>query len=528
MPGGGACILPGFYCRHHYAGWPACQPRVGMAFFWSYLMHFVVKLFPEITIKSAPVRKRFIKQLRDNLRELLAPLHGDIKVVRDWEKIEVTGPEGDERLAARVSDVLARTPGIANFAQVLPFPLGDLQDVYEKTRAVLGDSLAGKTFCVRVKRTGNHSFSSIDAEKYVGGGLNQHTDAAGVRLKNPDVTVRLEIRDDTLYVVQSQTRGLGGFPIGTQEGVLSLVSGGFDSTVASYLMIKRGVRTHYCFFNLGGRAHELGVKEVAFYLWNKYGASHPVKFVTVPFEGVVREILQNVDNSYMGVVLKRMMLRAASSVAAQLEIQALVTGEAVAQVSSQTLPNLAAIDAVTDTLVLRPLIVMDKGDIIDISRAIGTEDFAASMPEYCGVISVKPTTRARMERVLEAEAKFDFAVLDQAIADKRIQFIQDVVNDLGDTVTVEQVSDPANAVVIDIRHPNEEELRPLRLDNVAVQKIPFYSLNTEFPKLEPGRQYLLYCDKGVMSQLHAEHLKEAGHDNVGVYRPAVRAGGCAL
>ncbi|UTA48480.1 tRNA 4-thiouridine(8) synthase ThiI [Simiduia sp. 21SJ11W-1] len=492
-------------------------------------MHFVVKLFPEITIKSPPVRKRFIKQLRENLRAQLVQVDPAIAVVRDWEKIEVTCESADEQLWARVSDVLARTPGIANFVRVQAFPLGDMDDIFQKTLPIWGPKLAGKTFCVRVKRSGNHDFSSIDVERYVGGGLNQHTGAKGVSLKQPDVTVKLEIRADTLYVVEEQTPGLGGFPLGSQEGVLSLISGGFDSTVASYLMIKRGVRTHYCFFNLGGKAHELGVKEVAFYLWNKFGSSHPVKFVTVPFEGVVSQILQNVDNSYMGVVLKRMMLRAATQVAAELDLPALVTGEAVAQVSSQTLPNLAAIDAVTDTLVLRPLVVMDKGDIIDISRAIGTEDFAASMPEYCGVISVKPTTRAKMDRVLHAESKFDFDVLEQAIGARRTQFIQDVVADLEQTVvSVEQVADPQQAVVVDIRHPNEEELRPLRLANVEVLKIPFFSLNTRFAALDAGRQYLLYCDKGVMSQLHAEHLKDAGFDNVGVYRPAPKAAGCEL
>jgi thiamine biosynthesis protein ThiI len=88
---------------------------------------------------------------------------------------------------------------------------------------------------------------------------------------------------DRFYVVLARHQGLGGFPLGTQDAVLSLISGGFDSTVSSFLTMKRGLVTHFCFFNLGGRAHETGVKEVALYLWMKYGASHPVTFVTVPF-----------------------------------------------------------------------------------------------------------------------------------------------------------------------------------------------------------------------------------------------------
>ena len=111
--------------------------------------------------------------------------------------------------------------------------------------------------------------------------------------------------------------------------MLSLISGGFDSSVSSYLCIKRGLQTHYCFFNLGGRVHELAVKEVALFLWMKYHASHRVKFISVPFESVVEEILDKVDSAQMGVILKRMMLRAAEQIAAGLDIEAIVTGESV-------------------------------------------------------------------------------------------------------------------------------------------------------------------------------------------------------
>lgn len=483
-------------------------------------MHFIVKLFPEITIKSPPVRKRFTKHLRDNLRNLLAEVEVPVRVVREWDKLDVLSDSDDPKVIAQVAEILANTPGIAHFAQVRSFALGDLEDIYQKTHSVWAPALAGKTFCVRVKRSGDHEFTSIDIERYVGGGLNQHSDALGVRLKNPDITVMLEVRKDRLYVIEKQAPGLGGFPLGSQDPVLSLISGGFDSTVSSYLTIKRGIRTHYCFFNLGGRAHEVAVKEVAYYLWRKYGASHRVMFVTVPFEDVVAEILDKVHNSQMGVVLKRMMMRAASQVADAMEIQALVTGEAIAQVSSQTLTNLSVIDRVTDTLTLRPLITMDKGDIIDVARKIGTEEFSASIPEYCGVISRKPTTRAKLERIEAEEAKFDFAVLDTAVETRKVQHIDSVINDLQDDEQVALVSEvTANQVVIDVRHPDEEELSPLQLDGVEILKIPFYKLSSSFATLDKAAQYLLYCDKGVMSQLHAANLKADGYSNLGVYRP---------
>lgn len=484
-------------------------------------MHFIVKVFPEVFIKSLPVRKRMIRQLRDNLRKLLSHQGIAIDVQRDWEKIEIVAPAADEAMTARVAEILARTPGIGNFSLIQAYPLGDMDDIFQRVLPHWRVALAGKTFCVRVKRHGKHDFSSVDVEQYVGGGLLHNSDAAGVDLHNPDIVVQLEIKWDRLFVIANKTRGLGGYPLGEQDAVLSLISGGFDSTVSTYLCMKRGMRSHYCFFNLGGRAHELGVKEVSYYLWNKYASTHRVKFVTVPFEDVVREILEKIDNAYMGVVLKRMMLRAAEQVAASLELQALVTGESVAQVSSQTLANLSVIDRVTDMLVLRPLATMDKGDIIDISRHIGTETFAASMPEYCGVISVSPTTRARMHRVEQVEANFDFAVLTRAIDERRAQNIDEIVAELDADLSVPVVAVvPQGSVVVDIRHPDEEGLAPLVLpEGVEVKKIPFYTLTKQFARLGTEAQYLLYCEKGVMSQLHAANLKDAGHLNVGVYRP---------
>lgn len=169
---------------------------------------------------------------------------------------------------------------------------------------------------------------------------------------------------------------------------------------------------------------------------------------------------------------------------------------------------------------LRPLIAMDKGEIIDISRRIGTETFAANMPEYCGVISVRPTTRARLDKVKAVEEKFDFAVLEQAVRDRVVTDVRDLAESVTPAAAVNVVSEvPAGGIIVDIRHPDEEALKPLVLDGVTVLKIPFYTLNKALAQLEAGKDYYLYCDKGIMSQLHASHLVDDGHSNIGVYRP---------
>lgn len=498
-------------------------------------MLFVVKLFPEITIKSRPVRRRFIRQLRKNIRSVLREIDETVSVTGEWDSIEVDLGEtlaldasGEipvtlQETEQRVINKLSAIPGIASFVLVDKYALPDMDGIFQLCKHYHEQNLVDKTFAVRCKRSGKHPFKSVDVERYVGGGLNQHTQAKGVQLVDPDLTVKIEIRDQTLYLVKEQHKGMGGFPLGTQDSVLSLISGGFDSSVSSFLTIKRGLLTHYCFFNLGGREHELAVKEVALYLWMKYGSSHRVKFVTVPFEEVVTEILQQIDDSQMGVILKRMMLRAASAVAEQLQIQALVTGESVAQVSSQTLANLAVIDSVTDTLVLRPLSTSDKQDIIDVAREIGTEEFSKNIPEYCGVISVKPTTRARPEKISREEERFNFAILEQAVANAQQQLIYDVANDLASADQREidiLATTRAGDIVIDIRHPDEEELKPLCIDEsgVKVLKIPFYELRGSFEKLDREATYLLYCDKGMMSRLHAAHLRDEGFENLAVLK----------
>ena len=484
-------------------------------------MKFIVKLQAEITIKSRPVRKRFTKILESNIKNVLRRVDEQVTTRLNWDNIEVNTKNDSPENRLLLIDALKCIPGVPMFLEVQQTDFTDVHDIFEKTLAVHAKNIENKTFCVRVKRTGNHDFNSLKVEQYVGGGLNQNVESAKVKLSKPDVTVRLEIKNDNLFIVNERHKGLGGFPIATQEDVLSLMSGGFDSGVASYQMIKKGARTHYCFFNLGGSAHEVGVKQVSYYLWNKFGASHRIKFFAVDFEPVVAEILEKVENGQMGVVLKRMMMRAASTIAAKVNNQALGTGESLGQVSSQTLTNLNVINRVTETLILRPLVAYDKQDIIDIARKIGTEDFSKTIPEYCGVISKKPTVKAVLSKIEKEEGNFDFDILDKVVSQTRVFDIRDIGKETEEEIKavdmVEQIGD--NAVIVDIRSPEEEENNPLELDNVEVKHIPFYKLVTQFGDLDMSKDYLLYCDHGVMSKLQALYLIDNGFKNVKVYRP---------
>ncbi len=482
-------------------------------------MKLVIKLFPEIIVKSRPVRQRMIGQLRKNIRKILKNLDDNIKVSGTWDRLEVDTYNVEKIIDDQVIDALKCTPGIHHFLRVRQYEFKTLDDILELCIPLYGPQIKDKTFCVRAKRAGKHSFNSHQLEQKIGGGLLAHCDSAGVKLRSPDFTVQLEVRNQQLYAISDRFKGLGGFPLGTQDSCLSLISGGYDSTVSSFLMTKRGIRTHYCFFNLGGIAHEVGVKQVSHFIWKKFGSSSRTRFFSVPFQPVVEELLTKVHHSMRGVILKRMMLVAAEKLARESNIPALVTGEAIAQVSSQTMTNLTVIDDVSNMLVIRPLATMDKEEIISLAREIGTEDFARTMPEYCGVISDKPTTAAKFEKIHEEEARFDMNILENAVNATEITTIDKVMDSIQSLDEIELVSTPKHTdTIIDIRHPDEEERSPLFLTSNQVIKIPFYELARKFADLPLEQDYLLFCDKGVMSEMQAYDLREKGFSNVKVYR----------
>jgi len=476
---------------------------------------FIIKFFPEIMVKGPSAKKQMVGQLYNNLVKLLHKISKDIDVRKFNDKIEVVSPI-EYVTEARI--VLLQTPGIELVLEALQFDKTDTLDAIKTTvNEMMAHTIQNKSFVVRAKRTGKHEFRSTNIEQTVGGFMLARNPTSRVDLHNPEVTIKIELVHNQLNIITQRYKGLSGFPIGTQGDILSLMSGGFDSTVASYLTMKRGLKTHFIFFNLGGIAHEIGVKQVALYLWNKFGASHRVSFISIPFDDVITEIFRSTNESYMGVTLKRLMLLASEKIANEMEIDALVTGESVAQVSSQTLRNLALIDQVTNKLILRPLATMNKPEIMDIANSIGTRRFAENMPEYCGVISKNPIVHGSYKRMEEVSKRFNYEVLDTAVKNATKVFVDEIASDVSDIGQIETVSDLSTGeyTIIDIRQ--EDDIIDAPCETL---KIPFFKLKNEFKKLPQDKEYLFYCDKGIMSQLHAQYLRDAeNYTNIKVYRP---------
>ena len=184
-------------------------------------MKLIVKVFPEITIKSPPVRKGFIRQLAKNIRTVLRELDPEVRVEGVWDNIEVETALSEPKPLREMIERLRCTPGIAHCLEVHEYPLGDLDDIVARCKAHYAERLPGRIFAVRCKRAGKHPFSSMDVERHVGSQLRQQCGAAGISLKAPEIEVRMEIRDQRLFVVHEQHDGIGGYPLGALEQTLA-------------------------------------------------------------------------------------------------------------------------------------------------------------------------------------------------------------------------------------------------------------------------------------------------------------------
>jgi len=504
-------------------------------------MKFIIKPFAEIMVKSKPVRRRYLQTLQYNLNLKVKKISENLKVSVFYDKLElnIKNPEIKEEYdIPAISKALARTPWVDFFLEVEWHEIPSIIEkddpenqketfnkILEKTIHVYLDQIRDKSFVVRVKRAWVHNFKSIDLERYVGAWLLKKLDSEWIHwkvsLRNPEVTVSVEIKDENLYIVKNKGTGIGGYPTGVQDKIISLISGGFDSGVSTYSMMKRWCKVDFLFFNLWGSAHELWVKQVAYYLNNQFSSGYAANIVTVPFEDVIRDLVMNVDHKYRAIILKRCMLKIADKLAQENEYYAIVKWDSLGQVSSQTLKNMFAIDRASETLVLRPLIWFNKQEIVNITKEIWTYDFACNMPEYCGVISDKPATWASLKKVIEAEKVFNESLLFEAFDNKKVEKVTDIIKNAQNHSDEIEIKNFAidNDVIIDIRDPDTQSKKQLLVENREIISIPFYDINNEFSKLDQTKNYLLYCDKWVMSKLHWLYLLEKWFNNIALFQP---------
>lgn len=305
----------------------------------------------------------------------------------------------------------------------------DMDEILKLCVPYLKTAMEGvKTFKVEAKRADKKfPLTSPEISRLVGGELLKNYHHLKVDVHNPEIVVTVEIRDKWAFIRAGQLHGAGGMPVGTGGRATILISGGIDSPVAAWMMAKRGIELDAIHFASPPYTSLRAEQKVKKLLGKVAGYSGPIRMGIVPFTELQQAIADNCPEEYFTLIMRRMMMRISERLATRRKSLALITGESVGQVASQTLPALVTTDIVVNMPVFRPLIGMDKDEIVEISRKI--ETFEISIEPYedcCTVFTPKhPRTRPTIEQCEQAEAIFDFEpLIDRAVENTVFEVIE--------------------------------------------------------------------------------------------------------
>ncbi len=367
-------------------------------------------------------KRDFINLLGCNVKHALkkfSNLTYDIKY--DHIYIHLNGEKYDD-----VSKRLLDVSGIYSFSKVYRLPI-DL-DVLKKEALKLALAANKKTFKVHTKRP-NKSFPihSEEINRLIAGEILHNSDYK-VDVHNPELMINITVREDYIYLFTDETLAAGGYPLGSGGKSLMMLSGGIDSPVAAYLMMKRGIKIECIHFASPPYTNEAVITKIKDLLKKLTAYQKEIKLFIVPFTKLQEEIYHHVNISYAITIMRRMMYRIASRVAEKRKDLVIANGESLGQVASQTLKSISVIEKVSTLPVIRPLAIFDKVDIIKIARKIDTYDISIRPYEdCCTIFEVKnPTTAPNEEKAIEYEQLFDFEkLIDDCVNNLEVLTITD-------------------------------------------------------------------------------------------------------
>ncbi|MCW1303948.1 MAG: tRNA uracil 4-sulfurtransferase ThiI [Candidatus Nanoarchaeia archaeon] len=352
----------------------------------------------EIFIKSERTRRNFERKLVDNIKHNLKARAIEFQLKKMRGRIFIRTNQIKEACKA-----LEPVFGIAWMAPCYHLSTSNLNEIVEFCRKNYKHWLnVGEKFAVDARREGKHPYTSQQLAREIGNVIRRKVD-----LSNPDKKIYIEVRGDETFIYLQKFNALRGLPVGTAGKVISLISGGIDSPVSSIRMMKRGcevVLLHFHSFPLVSRASIEKVKELA-QIMRKF--QKRIVLYLIPFGEIQMKIKAKVDAQYRIVIYRRLMLKIAERIAQLEGAKAIVTGESLAQVSSQTLQNIYVIEEATSFPIFRPLIGMDKEEIVREAKRFGTYEISIRPQEDCCQLFVPrhPTTQAQLKKVLEFEKK---------------------------------------------------------------------------------------------------------------------------
>lgn len=372
--------------------------------------------YGELTTKGDN-RNLFINKIYEQMKELL--LDYNVKITKNRVRmfIEVDDKEIDE-----VVNIVKNIFGIHRI--VIAYKVKtDISEIENTILNIIKDT-EFSTFKVETDRA-DKSFpiSSMDFSRQIGGLILKNKKNIKVDVHNPEYLLKIEIREDYTYIYYKEVKGLGGYPVGVAGKGLLMLSGGIDSPVAGYMAMKRGIRLECIYFesppHTSPAAKEKVKKLVS--ILNTYQSS--IKLHVVNFTEIQEAIYKNMNPEYMITIMRRMMYRISERVMRDRNCLVLINGESVGQVASQTLTSMQVINSVTNVPVIRPVACLDKLEIIDISKKIGTYETSILPYEDCCTIFLPkhPVINPRIDSAIENENTIDYeSMIDRAVKNREV------------------------------------------------------------------------------------------------------------
>ena len=463
---------------------------------------YIVRYSGELGTKDKATRWRFINKLAANIGKAIIAKYGkaaaeQTEIHHGWDRTFVTSPE-------RIDSLLARIAGIKSFSKVTEQEFENLDDLAEKAGKHFVDEVTGKAFAVRCKRKANNCpFSRKDIEIKVGDRLVKY---GKVNLSNPEITCYVDIGQESCYFYTLRNAGIGGYPVGSQGKALTLLSGGIDSPVAVWYMFRKGIDQNFLYFDLGGAEQKGLVIRNYKYLVNNWGAGSKGKLIIVDFIPVINEIMK-APTVFQNMVLKYCFYKTAEVLVRESKAEAIITGESIGQVSTQTLKNLLALDQVIPHLVVRPLAVLDKEEITAKAQQIGTYEMAYKGKELCALAGKGVVTGTSYKKLLKiAESLILMPLIEEALSKKQVIGIDDEAKAPGKEKKGQVL--PEDRKIIDLRTADEVSEFPIG----KVENIPFQEAWADFYHWDKDEKYFLVCNVGNQSAMLMQYMEEEGFD----------------
>ncbi len=458
---------------------------------------FIVR-YSEIGLKGDKTRRLMEKILIDNIISGSKKYNVNIKYSKTDGRIFLY-PDNDYFLYELLPEIF----GIKSFSYAYEYKFDDINNIIEIAKEKFYDMVKNKKFAVIAKRKGMHNFTSKDVEIGIGDAL--YNNSSGVDLENPDVKIYVEIRDNRLYLFTEKIPGPGGLPLKSEGKAISLFSGGIDSPVSTYMIMKRGVACDLLFCSLAHPADTIYMLKVAKNLLNQYSIGYNNKIFLIDGSNLVTEIIKNPDQKFSNLIFKELLYKYAQNLCIKYSYNAIVTGESVGQVSSQTPENIESMSRDIYYPIYRPLIGFDKEETIIYSKSKNLY-FNESIGEFCSLFSKNPGIKVSYKDLKNEMDKFDLNKYFKEIIILNKNNIDLYINSIENRYVNEI---PDNCNIIDLRDNSDYN----KWHVPGAININIKDLNNIIKNGDKNKNYLFYCKKGLNSAYAVSLMLENGYNS---------------